>query len=74
MTAAQRAAKDKIEDAKGAPVSLTPYVFFFFLFFSVITVLFFRLLLFCYIDLHLRIHLCLSERLDGWILNRQLIR
>jgi hypothetical protein len=29
MTAAQRAAKDNIEDAKGMPVHLTPYVFFF---------------------------------------------
>jgi hypothetical protein len=29
ITAAQRAAKDNIEDAKGAPVSLTPYVFFY---------------------------------------------
>jgi hypothetical protein len=29
MTAVQRAAKDDIEDAKGAPVRLTPWVFFF---------------------------------------------
>jgi hypothetical protein len=29
MTAAQRAAMDINEDTKGAPVHLTPYVFFF---------------------------------------------
>jgi len=29
MTAAQRAAKDDIEDAKGVPANLTPYVLFF---------------------------------------------
>ena len=32
MTAAQRAAKDNVEDAKGPPARLTPYVFFFALF------------------------------------------
>ena len=36
MTAAQRAAKDNIEDSKGVPANLTPYVLFLavFLFFS----------------------------------------
>ena len=29
MTAAQRAAKDNVEDAKGPPARLTPYTFFF---------------------------------------------
>ena len=28
MTAAQQAAKDKIENAKGVPAHLTPYFFF----------------------------------------------
>jgi hypothetical protein len=35
MTAAQRAAMDLNEDAKGAPVSLTPYIFFPLIFFFI---------------------------------------
>jgi hypothetical protein len=49
MTAAQRAAKDNIEDAQGAPASLTPYVFFFFFLFFFSVSLLFVLFMFVYI-------------------------
>ena len=49
MTAAQRAAKDNVEDAKGPPARLTPYVFFFLPFFLKKKYSFSRYELFCYL-------------------------
>ena len=50
IMAAQQVAKDNIEDAKGVPVSLTPYICFFLPVFHFFLFSCYHLLFFCYFD------------------------